>query len=201
MLSDATWYPDGVTLGLVLEHFYAVEPIMECLDRKYEYAREDESFGCTRDGLTKHERGWDYHKNFPCNMPNSIEPQNLKGADLQLYRAACGFGLDVQIVPVASLERYRDGSSLQYAASGPLSPSKLAVFRSVGDDPTGGENFHPGFYSDSKPCSENPAEGEPAEENAAGENDVKKGMSGRKAGRQSGKKLAERAGPSFSSSR
>jgi hypothetical protein len=150
-LSDATWYPDGVTLGLVLEHFYAVEPIEYALDRQYE--RRDDSID-----LSRHPKGWHYTEDTPSNMPDSIEPRNLKGSDLQLYRAARAFGLDVQIVPVASLDKYKDGDDFQCAAAGPLSLRKLAVYRSFGDDPTGGYQFDPEQYM----YGEKAAEGEPA---------------------------------------
>ena len=136
-LSDATWYPDGVTLGLVLEHFYAVESLRESLERDYSEGERG---------------GWDYYNDTPSNMPEGIEPENLKGADLQLYRAARALGLDVQIVPVASLEQFDEYDAklgVAAASSKPRSPSKLAVFGSFSDDPTGGDEYDPTERHDS----------------------------------------------------
>jgi hypothetical protein len=134
-LSDTTWYPDGVTVGLVLEHFYAVESLEYVLDCEYEI--KDDNYD-----LTQHERGWNYYDNIPSNMPDSIEPHNLKGADLQLYRAARAFGLDVQILPVASLDKYNEYDVGGGQSSSPLSPSKLAVIGSFRGDPTGGREWN-----------------------------------------------------------
>jgi hypothetical protein len=75
-------------------------------------------------------------------MPDNIEPCNLKGADLQLYRAARAFGLDVQILPVASLDRHGEYELGGSAASTLLSPSKLAVMLSFRDDPTAGYEWN-----------------------------------------------------------
>jgi hypothetical protein len=101
-LSDTTWYPDGLTLSLVLEHFYAVEPIESCLGEYNSDSQDDYS------ELSKHEQGWNYHRGIPNNMPDSIAPYNLKGVDLQLYRAARAFGLDVHILPVVGLDRHNE---------------------------------------------------------------------------------------------
>jgi hypothetical protein len=81
---------------------------------------------------------------IPINLPYSIKPHQLKGADLQLYRAARAYCLNVQIVPVASLDEWTEHDSLGASwpwLQEPLSPSKLAVVRSFTDDPTGGQMF------------------------------------------------------------
>lgn len=117
-LADATWYPKGVTLGLVLEHFYAVKPLSEC--------RED------------------YYGGFDSNMPTNIRARSLKGLDLQLYQAAHALGLEVTIVPVVSLEEF-EHKQLQgdVRPSAPLSPSKLAVLKSFDADPTEEHGWDP----------------------------------------------------------
>jgi hypothetical protein len=124
-LSDATWYPEGVTLGLVLEHFYAVETLDDCFaddpDRSYDDI--DPS---------------DYN-----NMPYCIKPENLKGSDLQLYRAARGFVLEVKILPVVSLKRLDKEGLSGIVSPDLLSPSKLALMDSFDADPTAGEMFDP----------------------------------------------------------
>jgi hypothetical protein len=109
-LRDASWYPAGVTLGLVLEHFYAVATLEECVQ----------------------EGGASDDDERPCgNMPPSILPTNLKGSDMQLCRAARALGLPVRILPVVSLKRWEWGQVTK-AEPGPLSPSKLEVVGSFG---------------------------------------------------------------------
>jgi hypothetical protein len=127
-LTDTTWYPEGVTLGLVMEHFYAVEAIGEC-----EHA-EPTSWQGESDP-----RG-------PDNMPDSIEPAQLKGSDLQLYKAARALGLVVKIVPVVSLQQFDEAELSGAVTPGLLSPSKLALMDHFQGDPTAGEQFFPEDY-------------------------------------------------------
>jgi hypothetical protein len=122
-LSDATWYPAEATLGFALESFYAEEPLSTCLTG-------DDDSG------TYAERS--------CNMPASIEPDSLKGADLQLYRAAKALGLEIKIVPVVSLDRFLK-FEMKYAtyddedaSANLLPPSKLAVVKSFKNCPAYG---------------------------------------------------------------
>jgi hypothetical protein len=68
------------------------------------------------------------------NMPASIEPDSLKGSDLQLYSAARAFGLGVKVMPVVSLDSF-EKFEMQHARPSPLSPSKLAVMKSFKDSP------------------------------------------------------------------
>ena len=116
-LSDATWYPAGVTLGLALENFYAVVPLSKCLHGL------DDDEDCSYTSR---------------NMPDSIEPDNLKGADLQLYRAGRALGLEVTVMPVVSLDRF-EKHEMPHKPSAPLPPSKLAVMKSFKDSPATGD--------------------------------------------------------------
>jgi len=100
----------------VLEHFYAVETLEECLA----------------------EGAPDYYCDHPRNMPDSIQPECLKGSDLLLHRAARAFGLEVQILPVVSrsgFESYELTTPSLAMSSGPLSPSDVAVTRGFKADP------------------------------------------------------------------
>jgi hypothetical protein len=127
-LSDATWYPEGATLGLVLEHTYEIfEPPTVDRERYYGYGYESSD-----DSSSSSEDGEDASR-----QPYSIEPGSLKGSDLQLYRAARAYGLEVKILPVTTLEEFEvQLEELQGAvASGPLSVDQLAVEASF-KDPT-----------------------------------------------------------------
>jgi len=115
-LSDATWYPQGVTLGIVLEHFYAVETIAEC-----------------RAGRAANPY-YDEFSEYSSNMPDRIQPESLKGADLLLHWAARAFGLKVKILPVVS--QYTGFEFYDPTASNePLPPRHLAVMKSFRADP------------------------------------------------------------------
>lgn len=108
------------TLGLVLEHFYADATLEECVDE-----------GCTSDD---DQSPWG-------NMPSDIRPDNLKGSDLQLCRAAQALGLGVKIVPAVSLKRWEWGDLTDAENHGPLSPSKLEVVENFGGVPWQGGSW------------------------------------------------------------
>jgi hypothetical protein len=125
-VKDPTWYPEGVTLGFVLEHGYAVKPLDIPL-RRLAKSEEQGYEAPSVDGGCRARQ--------PTNMPISIEPGSLKGSDLQLYRAARALGLEVEIVPVMSLDKLTATELSGDVSPGPLPTSKLALLKSFKDDP------------------------------------------------------------------
>jgi hypothetical protein len=77
-------------------------------------------------------------------MPSSIAPSSLKGSDLQLYRAARTFGLEVKILPVMSLERFYAEELQGTVTPEPLLSDSLAVMSRFKVNPSArGDNFYP----------------------------------------------------------
>jgi hypothetical protein len=125
-LSDPTWYPKGVTLGLVLEHSYAVKPLDKALQRYAEREEDNAEYPDVEDGD---------RASKPDNMPSSVKPDSLKGTDLQLYRAVHALGLEVKIVPIMSLNKLTATELNGVVTQERLPSSTLAMLNSFGTNP------------------------------------------------------------------